>query len=526
MITADLAIGCFGAGHLALLRRHTEAVLTDDASPRVHALTDGASPRVHAFTDDALGDGDATETARRVERREISALEAIEAAIARSARVEDQLNALAHLDFDRARVRAERLDSTRGLAADGGSSGALAGAFAGVPTLFKDNVVVGGMPMTQGSRATPLTPQAKDGGFARQYLDTGVIPIATSTMPPFGWTATAERVGGDVTRNPWNLDRSSGGSSGGSAAYVAAGVVPVAHGNDGGGSVRIPASACGLVGLKPSRGRLIPDEKADAMPIKLVVDSVLARSVRDVAGFFTEFERIHRNPKLPPIGRIERPTTARLRIGLVLDSPLAPPTDAATRAAVEATAHLLERLGHHVAPFAPPVPAWFADDFIDYYAMLALAVTVDGRRMFGSFDKSRLDPMTIGLARHARRRLAKAPLYLARLAATGPGSERKFGPFDIGLSPVTTHIAPPIGYLSADLPFEVHLARVSAYAGFTPLHNASGSPSISLPMGMSPEGLPIGVLVTGRRGSERLLLQLALEIEAAQPWRRIQDATA
>ena len=471
MITADLAIGCFGAGHLALLRRHTEAVLTDDASPRVHALTDGASPRVHAFTDDALGDGDATETARRVERREISALEAIEAAIARSARVEDQLNALAHLDFDRARVR--RAPDPLGPRRRRRSSGAPAGAFAGVPTLFKDNVVVGGMPMTQGSRATPLTPQAKDGGFARQYLDTGVIPIATSTMPPFGWTATAERVGGDVTRNPWNLDRSSGGSSGGSAAYVAAGVVPVAHGNDGGGSVRIPASACGLVGLKPSRGRLIPDEKADAMPIKLVVDSVLARSVRDVAGFFTEFERIHRNPKLPPIGRIERPTTARLRIGLVLDSPLAPPTDAATRAAVEATAHLLERLGHHVAPFAPPVPAWFADDFIDYYAMLALAVTVDGRRMFGSFDKSRLDPMTIGLARHARRRLAKAPLYLARLAATGPGSERKFGPFDIGLSPVTTHIAPPIGYLSADLRSRCTL-RVCRVCGY-PVHNASGS---------------------------------------------------
>ncbi len=470
-------------------------------------MEDHPDLRVHAFRDDALGDDDATEVARRIATGRISATEAVEAAIARAAIVEPRLNALAHEDFARARRRSGQTER---------------GPFAGVPTLIKDNVRFAGMPMTHGSRAVPATRHTRDGGFTRQFLDTGVNPIGTSRMPPFGWTATTEGPGGDATRNPWNPDRSSGGSSGGSAAYVAAGVVPVAHGNDGGGSVRIPASACGLVGLKPSRGRLVPEQLRAAMPVDVVTDSVLARSVRDVIGFFCAFERTHRNPRLPPIGPILGPGTRRLRVGLVLDSPLAPRTDGPTRATIEETARLLESLGHAVEPYDPPVPGTFAKDFLDYWGLLALAVVTEGRRMFPGFQADRLDPLTVGLARTARRRIAKAPVYLGRLVASGRLMERRFGDVDVVLSPVTTHVAPVIGYLGGDLPAAVHVPRVAAYAGFTPLHNVGGTPSISLPMGLSPDGVPIGALLSSRRGTERLLLELALQVEAARPWRRIQ----
>lgn len=188
--------------------------------------------------------------------------------------------------------------------------------------------MVAGVPMTQGSQAVPRVSNRSSGRIVTQMLATGIIPIGTTTMPPFGWTATTERPGGDDTRNPWDTDRSSGGSSGGSAALVAAGVVPIAHGTDGGGSVRIPAAACGLVGLKPTRRRLVLGESSAAMPVKIVADSVLTRTVRDTVTFFEEAEKVRRNRRLPAIDVSADPLLRRpLRVGVMLDSPFAPPTD-------------------------------------------------------------------------------------------------------------------------------------------------------------------------------------------------------
>jgi amidase len=466
---------------------------------------------VHAFADDALGDGDATEVAARLAAGEVSPVEVVAAAIDRLEAVNPRLNALAFPDFERARDRAAALRTPRG-------------AFGGVPTLTKDNIHVAGMPMTMGSLALPRDPVQVDGGFTRQLLDTGVIPIGSTTMPEFGWTATTERVGGDVTRNPWGTDYSSGGSSGGSAAFVAAGVVPIAHGNDGGGSIRIPAAACGLVGLKATRGRLLPDESERTMPVRVVTDGVLARSVRDVARFFEAAELTYRNPKLQPVGAVDGPPARRLRVGMAADSPAAPPSDADTRAAVEATGALLESLGHHVLDCDPPMPRSFKSDFEDYWAMLAYGIATNGKRLFGDgFDPSRLDPLTVGLARRFRRRAARAPLVIARLAASGVLYERLFGDVDIIVTPVLTHTTPRIGHLGADLTFEEHYGRLVDYAGFTPLHNASGAPSLSLPLGVTSSGMPLGVLFSARRGEERRLLELAFELEQAQPFRRIQD---
>src|SRR5699024_2995339 len=181
-----------------------------------------------------------------------------------------------------------------------------------------------------GSRAVPPNPALRDGPYAPLLRATGLNPIGTTAMPPFGWTAATERQGGLVTRNPWDTDRTSGGSSGGSASLVAAGALPIAHANDGGGSIRIPAAVTGLVGFKPSRGRH-PDEKYSAqMPIPLISQGVVSRSVRDSAAYLTAIEAAHRPDGVPPIGRVAPAPDTRLRIGLVEHSPAGGPTDPAT----------------------------------------------------------------------------------------------------------------------------------------------------------------------------------------------------
>lgn len=466
---------------------------------------------VHAFGDDALGADDATGLAERLRAGEVSAVEVLEATIARVERVNPRLNGIAYRDFERARERAERLVKPRG-------------AFGGVPALAKENIHIKGMPMTMGSKALPASLQPRDGDFTRQLLDTGLILLGTTTMPAFGWTASTERMGDDVTRNPWNTAYSAGGSSGGSAALVASGAVPIAHGNDGGGSIRIPAAVCGLVGLKPTRGRLRADPTTESMPVKIVADGVLARSVRDVARFFEAAELTYRNPALAPIGSVEEAPARRLRIGVMIDSPLAPASDASTRAAVERSAEHLAGLGHEVVEHSPRVPRTLKRDFEDYWSLLALGIVAGGRRMFGDdFDPEALDPLTIGLSRQAMRRVAKMPLVIARLRASSRTYEKSFGDVDVLLSPVLCHSTPHIGHLSADLSFEHHFERLVAYAGFTPLHNASGAPAISVPGGQTEDGLPVGVMFSSRRGDERRLLEIAYEMEESAPFPRIQD---
>lgn len=462
--------------------------------------------RVHAFTDDALGHDDATGTARRIATGETSAAEVLEAALHRLDRVDGVLGALRFDDRERARTRARTPTRTPGEAP-----------FAGVPAALKDNVAFAGLPMTMGSEALPRTPSPASSLLVEQVLATGLNPIGTTTCPPFGWTATTERVDGAVTRNPWHPAYSSGGSSGGSAALVAAGVLPIAHGNDGGGSLRIPAAACGLVGLKPTRGRLATDPSTAHLPVAIVSNGVLARTVRDVAGFFVAAERTHRNTALPSLIGWRPDPGRRLRVGLVTDSPFGPATDEPTRAAVESAASQLAGLGHEVVPHEGAVPPTFRNDFVDYWSFLAWAVTRNGRHEFGpDFDRSRLDPLTLGLARRCARRLARIPLVVARLRASTRHYAKHFGPVDVILSPVVTHETPPIGHLGADLPAEVHLARLVAYAGFTPLHNACGAPAISLPLGRTADGRPVGVMVAARCGEDRLLLELAAQLESAR----------
>jgi amidase len=470
---------------------------------------------VHAFTDDALGDDDATEVAARIRRKEVSATEVCEAAVRRAELMQPLVNAVEYADYERA------------LACAGGWAEAGDGAFAGVPTFVKDNVDVAGVPTNHGTDAFVAGPAAADSPFVTQLKAVGLNVLGKSRLPEFGFSASTEYVRRDPVRNPWHLEHSAGASSGGAAALVATGVVPVAHANDGGGSIRIPAAACGLVGLKPTRGRLVPDLMERRMPVPIAAQGVLTRTVRDTARFYAAAEEYWRDPRLPPVRSVEGPGRTRLRIAVVTDSVNGTPTDHDTRECVLATARLLDRLGHRVEEVANPVPQRFAADFSLYWGLLGLLVSSTGTRVLDrGFDVSRTDNLTRGLARMCRRELRRTPGMLYRLRRTVREYRRIFVAHDVLLSPVLVHTTPRLGHLSPTLPFDELFARLQAYVGFTPFNNAAGAPAVSLPLGRTGLGLPIGCHFSADVGDERTLLELAYELEDAQPWPRIQGPGA
>ncbi len=474
-------------------------------------------PSVHSYCDDALGTDDATALAERIRRREVSATELTEAAIARADRVQPQLNAIATPAFTQAIQAARALDSQ--------SPGSTSAPFTGVPTFIKDNTDVSGLPSLHGSLAVPLHHIAGEtSAFAVQLLEQGYLCLGKSTLPEFGFNASTEPQHCQPTRNPWNTNFSSGASSGGSAALVAAGVVPVAHANDGGGSIRIPAACCGLVGLKPGRGRVIDNDAAKSLPVNILSDGIVSRSVRDTAGFMARAEEYFHNPELPVIGKIEGPSGRKLRIGLVLDSITGYRTDDETRSTVEATARRLEKLGHRVEPVPIPVADSFAEDFALYWSMLAYGLQAQGHKILHrDFDRHQTDDLTNGLARKFKRSFYRIPLVIWRLRRSYHDYARAMAGFDAVLTPVLAHTTPELGHLSPEVPFDTLFERLTRYAAFTPLANATGAPAISLPMGRTGDNLPVSVQFMGRHGGEATLLDIAYTLEAESPFPLLCD---
>lgn len=464
---------------------------------------------VNAFGDDALGDLDAVALVDALRTGKVSAAELIEAAIARTEKVNPVLNGLAHETFARA----------RSLAAAGGRQG---GYFDGLPTYIKDNVDVEGMPTMQGTDAWEPRPHDNHGDFARFFLATGLIPLGKTQLSEFGFSASAEHPRIGAVRNPWDTEYTAGASSSGSGAFVAAGVVPIAHANDGGGSIRIPAACNRLVGLKPSRGRLPLDKMSRQMPVRLVNDGVLTRSVRDTAAFYREGERIWRNRSLQPVGAVTGPGTERLRVAVVTRSVMRDCSPEIRDLTLKA-ASVVSDLGHRVDYLDHnPIPASFVDDFLLYWAMLAMALVRTGQRTFGrSFDRSRLDNLTLGLDKHASRNLHRLPLAITRLSRLRRVTARFYRDYDILLTPTLAEPTHRIGHLDPTADYDQVIGRLTDWVAFTPLQNATGEPAISLPMAQSANGLPVGMMFAAPIGHERRLLELAYEIEAARPWAAI-----
>ncbi|HXC50590.1 MAG TPA: amidase [Candidatus Limnocylindrales bacterium] len=463
-----------------------------------------SSHRVSAFADDALGSDDAVEIRRRLAAGEVSCTQIVSAAIERARAAGPALNAIAHERFDRA------LEEARGNNH---------GAFGGIPTFVKDTDAVEGLPLRMGSHALPDAPQPKSSQFVKQLLGTGLICLGKTTLPELGLTATTESLAYGPTCNPWNTAHSTGGSSGGSAALVAAGVVPLAHANDGGGSIRIPASCCGLVGLKPSRARLVGADGGRLFPIDIISQGVVTRSVRDTAAFLAAAEQVKPSRRYAPVGMVEGAGGKGLRIACFTDSAHGVESHPdCTRAVVE-TAELCESLGHHVDRIRCPYDEHVVDDFFAYWGFAPFGLGLVGRWVFGpGYDHSRIDAWSHGLAEQFRRNIWRMPGVLRRLRSFAQRYDAFFARYDVLLSPTLAEPPMPLGYISPDIPFATAVERVMRYAAFTPVQNLSGGAAISLPLGRSADDLPIGVQLGGDRGSERRLLELAYALEEARPW--------
>ncbi len=458
---------------------------------------------------DAIADHDGTALARLVRDGELTAAEVTKAAIERAQRAEPSLNAIVATDYDQALELARK---GRG------------GAFGGVPTFIKDMNDIAGQQTLHGSAAlTKSAPVATNDAVVDMFEGLGTIRLGKSTMPEFGLTCGTEFPDGTATRNPWNLSHGVGGSSGGAAALVAAEVVPFAHAADGGGSIRIPAAACGLVGLKASRGRIVGLPADDSLPINLVAHGIVSRTVRDTCTFLAGAEQMHHDAALPPVGLVDRPLDRPLRIGVLYDTLADANIDGATVSALDDTAALLESLGHSVEPLASPVPASFADDFVLYWATAAMALQLGGKRFFDrEFEPAALTDFTKGLARHAKRRAVRIPGAVRRLRRANDLFCQGLGACDVMMSPTVGHVTPRIGHFDMRLSYDELMPKVIEWASFTGLANVAGTPAISLPLAYhEPLNLPIGIHFGARTGQERLLLRLALQLEEAQPFRRI-----
>jgi amidase len=466
---------------------------------------------VHAFEDDALGELDAVALADAIDSGQVSRAEAVDAAIARTEAVNPELNGLAYQAFDQARAKAlER-----------GSDGEF---FAGVPTFVKDSVDVAGLPTMSGTDAWVPLRAATDSDVTRLYLATGLISLGKTQLSELGLGVSAEHPRLGSVCNPWNTDYTAGGSSSGSAAFVAAGAVPIAHGNDGGGSIRVPASCNGLVGLKPSRGRLLVDKTPCRVPLHLLCNGVLTRSVRDTAAFYREAERIWRHPKLPPIGDVRHPGKQRLQIAVVTRSDKRECSPELRELTLKSAA-LLEELGHRVVYVEnPPVPSSFTVDFRLYWALVARWQVKTVRRAFGdTFDCSRLNNLTLGLDRYARRNMHRLPVAIMRLRAVRRRTAQFFGAYDAVLTPTVADETPRLGHLDPTADSQQIIDRGGNWAAFAALQNVTGEPAISLPLAESASGMPVGMMLSADVGREAWLLELAFELEEARPWTRIQS---
>ncbi|MDQ1631038.1 MAG: amidase [Frankiaceae bacterium] len=485
---------------------------------------------------------DATATAELIRRRELSAAAAVRAARTRIEQLDLSLHALVRTRFDEAEAEAEAID--RQLEADGAGSGSEVGPFAGVPFLLKDlGALVAGEPVAFGSallRDTPV-PWPTTSYTAAAFAHAGLVTLGRTATPEFGTTITTEPTAYGPTRNPWDLGRSAGGSSGGAAAAVASGMVPAAHASDGGGSIRIPASCCGLVGLKPSRGRVSHGPRVGESWAGSTTDGVLTRTVRDAAALLDLLSTpMPGDPyNAPPPAR---PFTAelgiapgRLRVGVHtgVGREGAPPPHPEVVAAVEQAAQLLTELGHSVdrsSPAALVEPAYGRHFLTVVNADIALLVRqledVVGRPV----TDDDLEPRNATYRRAGQ--ALSASDYLAARGWLGQWARRMaawWAPHDLGgeaydllLLPVIATIPPEIGWYTAAGPDQED-ARIAAVLQYTGQFNATGQPAISLPLGSSSggsssEGVPIGVQLVAAAGREDVLLRVAAQIEQTQGW--------
>jgi amidase len=458
---------------------------------------------------------DATALAELVRTGAVKPVELVEAAIARIEAVNPRLDAVIRTRFDQAR------DEAAGDLPDG--------AFRGVPTLLKDlGATVAGEVSSYGLPALTGAPWPVTSAVAAQLRAAGFVVLGRTTVPELGTTISTEPRGFPATRNPWAPTRSAGGSSGGAAAAVAAGLVPVAHGSDGGGSIRVPASACGLVGLKPTRARVSHGPLAGEAWAGASTDGVLTRTVRDAAGVLDTIagrmpgEPYYAPPLPGPLAAEVGRDPGRLRIG-VLDRPGDPRAldDPECRAAVAGAAAVLAGLGHHLEASSPG--ALFERDFTRHFVTVVAADTAALLRRFEQhlgrpITDDELEPRNV--ARRTTGRNLTAMDYLDSRAWIAAWCRRMavwWDDHDLLLTPVLGAPPPELGWLTAAGP-DQEGRRIASLGPWTGPFNMTGQPAISLPLHLTPDGVPVGVQLVARYGREDVLIRIAAQLEQAAPW--------
>ena len=460
---------------------------------------------------------DATGLADLVHRGEVTPESLAEAAIRRIEALNPQLNAVVERAYDLARAAARTVDPQAPLA--------------GVPFLAKDmNIDVAGLHLTASCRwLAELPPAMVDAPLAARWRAAGLSILGRTNTPEFAGEFVTEPTWRGATRNPWDLSRSPGGSSGGAAAAVASGMVPMAHGTDSGGSIRVPAAACGLVGLKPSRGWVPVGPHLDELAGGLDCEHVLTRSVRDSAlmlDLTAGLEPTSRSPLSLPAAGFIAALTAKvppLRIGVVLAAPGGMLPTEEIGASVEEAARVLTHAGHRVSEFAFPASANIGEAALIIW-LTAIAEEIDfyRSRVGRAPQPAELEALTWAGVDLGNRSTAVDYVRARRAltVATRDMAEASQG-FDLLLLPTTASLPVPIGQIdgrTAAFNLDRWNADSYGYAPYTEIFNATGQPAISLPFGTSRSGLPIGVQIAAPLGEDRRLLSLAAWLEREVPW--------
>ena len=450
----------------------------------------------------------ALELARALRSRELSAVELLDACLAAVDERNPRLNAVVWRNDEEARSAA--VDADRRLAAGEQAP------FLGVPIPIKDLTPVAGWPVTFGSRGAPAGPSEEGELVVDALARAGFVLCARTNTPEFGVITAAENLRFGISRNPWDTERSPGGSSGGAAAAVAGGMFPIAHANDGGGSIRIPASYCGLVGLKPSRGRV---PRLAQSWLGAVVEGVVSSTVADTAAVLDAIcgpdPLAWYNAPAPERPFSEQHPPAPMRIGLMAQAPLGMPTDPECTAAARLAASALQELGHTVEEVEVPT---ISEELIPPF----ITLTQGGLADYDGVDWSAVEPHIV----HQRKASGEAGAYDYVLAARtlellSRREVARWGrEFDVLLTP-TSAILPPVAgsileaqHATPDQP----VLDVVASVAFTAFGNVTGLPAVSLPLHWSDGGLPVGVQLVAGPWQDATAIALAAQLEQARPW--------
>jgi amidase len=455
----------------------------------------------------------ALEQAAAVRSRTVSPVELVEHHLDRIARLDGVLHAFVTVTPELARAQAEEAEQ-----AVVSTPAEELPPLHGVPTAIKDLSITRDAPTAFGSRALLGFRSPLDADAVTALRRAGLISLGKTTTPEFGLTAHSRTEFGEETRTPWDLGHSAGGSSGGAGAAVAAGLVPIAQGSDAGGSIRIPASVCGLVGLKPSWGRESGGPTAPD-PAQLSVRGVLTRTVRDSAAGLDALVA-HKSGGLVPLPRPDGTYLAqadrepgRLRIGRFTAAPSGVDVDPECVRAVDVATELLTGAGHEVEEIKTPAGAEFTDLFTKIWTLKAAGAPVPPGK------ESLLRPVTRLLRELGADITGAAALgFLGALQAAARAVIDRTAAYDVVLCPTLSMPPRPAGWFTEGDDPAVEFERTMQFVAFTPLQNATGQPAVSLPVHWTADGLPIGAMLTGRPGDEATLISVSAQLEAASGW--------